>query len=72
MTTIILQDNIKLEKTNFVNINELKIFIYESFWYPNINSDLEEKWYKNWKLDLCEDSFSSIEDMKKCYINLRK
>lgn len=72
MTTITLKDNVKLQKTNFININELKVFIYETFWYPNINSEIEEKWYKNWKLDICEDSFSSIEEMKKYYMNLRK
>lgn len=72
MATITIEKIWNLQKTHFVDINELKVFIYESFWYPDINSDLEEKWYKNWKLDLCEETFSSVKEMKNLYINLKK
>ncbi|MGE4443934.1 MAG: hypothetical protein AB7E37_03005 [Candidatus Altimarinota bacterium] len=72
MATITIEKIGNLQKTHFVDINELKVFIYESFGYPDINSDLEEKWYKNGKLDLCEETFSSVKEMKNLYINLKK
>ena len=46
MTTITLQDNIKLSKTEFSSIYELRFFIYENFWYPEIKEEVEDSWYK--------------------------
>lgn len=60
MTTLILSDN---KKINFSNINELKVFIFEKYWYPEITSEIEESWYKNWKPDFEKKSFSNIDDL---------
>lgn len=72
MTTLTLDGNIKLSKTHFVNMNELKIYIYENFWYPEIKEEIEESWYKNWKVDLCNEEFTDISEMKKFYKNFIK
>lgn len=72
MTTITINEDIKILKNNFQNINELKVFIYESFWYPEVNEGIEKSWYKNWKLDLTSEEFNSVWDMKDFYKKLRK
>lgn len=59
MTTLII-DN---KKINFSSINELKIYVYENFWYPEIKEEVEESWYKNWKADFEKNSFSNIDEL---------
>ena len=60
MTTLILENN---QKITFSNINELKVFVFEKFWYPEINPEIEESWYKNSKADFEKKSFSNIDDL---------
>jgi hypothetical protein len=59
MTTLIIDD----KKINFSSINELKIYVYENFWYPEIKEDVEDSWYENWKVDLEKNSFSNIDEL---------
>jgi hypothetical protein len=58
MTTITLDNDVKLSKTHFSNIDELKIFIYENFWYPEIKDEVEESWHKDWG-----DNWEEIKDI---------
>jgi len=60
MTTLILDNN---KKFTFSNTNELRFFVYENFWYPEVISDVEESWYKEWKIDFEKNSFSNIDDL---------
>jgi hypothetical protein len=60
MTTLLLDNNTKF---TFSNINELKIFVYENYWYPEINQKIEETWYKNWKPDFESKTFSNIDEL---------
>jgi len=63
MTIITLQDNIKLSKTEFSSIYELRFFIYENFWYPEIRDEIEESWYKNWNLDFDDKKYTNLDEL---------
>lgn len=60
MTTLTLDNN---KTYTFSTINELKFFVFENFWYPKIEEEIEESWYKNWKCDFENKSFSNINDL---------
>lgn len=55
MTTLII-DN---KEINFSSINELKIYVYENFWYPEIKEEIEESWNEGW------NDWEEIKDVKK-------
>ncbi len=72
MITLTIKQNILFTQSVFSDINELKKYIYEKFWAPCLDEELEKKWYKNNNLELEEEKFSSVSEMKNFYLNLRK
>ena len=66
MTTITLQEDIKITKTNFSSIEELKIFIFENYWYPDIKEeDFEIDFREIKENELTSKILKSIKETKK-------
>jgi len=66
MTTITLQEDIRITKTNFSSIEELKIFIFENYWYPNIKEeDFDIDFREINKNELTDKILQSVEETKK-------
>lgn len=62
MTTLTLDNN---KKITFSSINELKIFVFENFWYPEIDEKVEENWHQD------KNNWEEIRDIKS-FISLMK